>query len=101
MDRDWSVIAGLATLLVFAGRLSAALGLTSTTPVEFGQPDINEPGGNFVTNTINVVGWVFESIGSVIQLMTFNIDAPEEIAMFIVVPIWAAVLMIVLKLVRG
>lgn len=86
--------------LVLVSTISAELGLTSTVIDKPATP--GAPGGGGVLDSLTaIVTWTFNTIGSFIQLLTFQADLPPIINTLIILPLSFGLLYLIVVIIRG
>lgn len=94
----WSVIF-IVFFLVLVSTISVELGLTTTVIDKPASPQT--PGGGILDSLTAIVTWTFNTIGSFIQLLTFQADLPPIINTLIMLPLSFGLLYLIVVIVRG
>ena len=96
--------AGLVILLVaylmLVSVIAQDIGLT-TAIIEPPPDDVDAPDGGIFDALIGLSRWVFNSIGSFLQILTFQVEVPTFINTLIILPITFGFFWLILALVRG
>lgn len=95
------LIAGITVVYFVAGILANQYGITSDV-VTFAASNPLDPqsGGGFLAFLAPLV-WVFNAIGSVFQLITFQADIPAYAKAIITLPVGIVVFIMAVKVIRG
>lgn len=86
--------------LLLISTVARGVGLTEDVIKAPEQPGSIETGG--VLDTLGaIVSWVFNQLGSLFQILSFQVDLPAEMNTLIFVPVSFGILYLIMTIVRG
>jgi hypothetical protein len=100
------LIGGTILTLLIVGFVAGELEITSSV-INIARPTVSEPsgGGGGIIDAIRaalaVAAWVFNVLGSIFQILTFQVDIPAIANTVIAFPLWMMILYTIVKLIRG
>lgn len=95
------LIAGVTVVYFVAGILANQYGITvDVVTFALVDPDNPNSGGGFLALLAPLV-WVFNTIGSVFQLITFQANIPAYAKAIITLPVGIVVFIMAVKVIRG